>query len=67
MIHLYDRTVKLDLEKEVIIDLLGSSDEWIITTHPNHIFYFSFLTNDDDTIDEQQKEEIIRSSKRLKC
>ncbi len=62
MIYLYDRTVKLDLEKELIIDLSGSSsDEWIITTDPNHIFYFSFLTNDENTIDEQQKEEIQSS------
>jgi len=31
-----------------MIDLSGSSaDEWFIATEPNHIFYFSFITNND--------------------
>lgn len=39
--HLY-------LENELMIDLSGSSaHEWTITTEENHIFYFTFLFNDD--------------------
>jgi len=39
------------LGKEVVLDLpsgsLNGVDEWIIETDPNHIFYFTFLANDD--------------------
>lgn len=38
--HLY-------LENELIVDLSGSSvEEWIIETDSDHIFYFSFLIED---------------------
>ena len=43
------------VEKEaVVLDLSIDQveNEWIIETEPNHIFYFSFLTNDD--VDEQE-------------
>jgi len=50
------------LEKELIFELSGSSDEWIISTDLNHIFYFSFITSEHpDSIDEQQKEELQSS------
>jgi len=34
----------------MVLDLSGSInqvDEWLIKTDPNHIFYFSFLTNNE--------------------
>jgi len=46
------------LKKEVVLDLSASLNEqlqvkeWMIETDPNHIFYFSFLTNSD--VDEHQ-------------
>lgn len=38
---------RLYLENELILDLasIESSEEWIIETDPNHIFYFSFITD----------------------
>jgi len=52
--------VQLSLEKELILDLTGSSDdEWIIKTDPNHIFFFSFIST--DSAYEQQKEALKSS------
>jgi len=53
------KAVEIDLEKELLFDLSGPSDEWSLTTDPNHIFYFSFITP--DSINEKQKDQILSS------
>ncbi len=54
------KAVSLDyLKEELIFDLSGPSNEWIITTDQNHIFYLSFIFP--DSIDEQQKDQIWSS------